>query len=304
MKAIRLLFLFAGLSICCSGCGGNSFFSKKAAPAPEITSDLNMKFVYIPPGSFVMGSPAHEPGRFDDEVRQEVTLTRGFYLQTTEVTQGQWEAIMQNNPSHFDQCGNRCPVENVSWVDVQTFIQRLNEDTRDGQYRLPTEAEWEYACRLGRKKNIFFRMLDAGVGAVNAMYFSLMESELLPSLDCLSTSEANYNGEFPCAGCPKGEYRKTTLPVGSLAPNKLGIYDMTGNVYEWCLDYYGLQQCPSSFPLNKVSDPVGACNGKFKVYRGGSWMSCFRYCRPAYRGKARPDYSAKNIGFRLVKEPS
>ncbi len=303
MKTIRLFFLLAGLIIWCSGCGGNMFFSKKAAPAPKITSHLNMAFVYIPSGTFVMGSPAYETGRFDDEIRQKVTLTKGFYIQTTEVTQGQWEAVMVKNPSHFEQCGKRCPVENVSWNDAQEFIRRLNEDVGGGKYRLPTEAEWEYVCRLGQKKNVFSRILDAGVRAVNVLYFSVFEEELMSSLDCLSTDEANYNGQLPCAGCPKGEYRDTTLPAGSLAPNKLGIYDMTGNVYEWCLDHYCLQQCASTFPLNKISDPVGDCNGKFKVYRGGSWMSCFRYCRPAYRGKARPDYSAKNIGFRLVKEP-
>ncbi len=218
---------------------------------------------------------------------------------------------MQDNPSYFDECGRRCPVENVSWNDVQVFIQRLNEKSgEENTYRLPTEAEWEYACRMGRKKNIFSRMVDGAIGVVNTLHYAFIktglvpfqQTELIPTQDCLSTEEANYNASFPCAGCPKDDYRGKTLPVASLQPNQIGLYDMIGNVYEWCQDNYGSLKCPSTFPMYKCCDPKGCCRGECKVYRGGSWMSCFRYCRPAYRGRARPDYEAKNIGFRLVKE--
>ncbi|MBW2606595.1 MAG: caspase family protein [Deltaproteobacteria bacterium] len=124
----------------------------KRPPKPKskkISDSLGMKFVSIMPGTFMMGSPSSEPGRESDEKQHQVTLTKGFYMQTTEVTQGQWRAVMGNNPSHFENCGDDCPVEKVSWNDAQGFIRRLNQKEGSDKYRLPTEAEWEYAARAG-----------------------------------------------------------------------------------------------------------------------------------------------------------
>ena len=252
---------------------------------PSFTNDLGMKFVYIKPGNFIMGSPSGEPGRAGDEKQHRVTLTRGFYLQTTEVTQGQWKAVMGSNPSHFTSCGDDCPVEKVSWDDCQKFIQKLNRMQNDHQYRLPTEAEWEYACRAGTTTPFSFGR-------------------------CLSTDQANYRGDFPLNGCSKGKDRKKTLPVGSLSPNAWGLYDMHGNVGEWCQDWYG------DYPLGSLTDPVGSSwwewwdrifrvsgwrTSSYRVSRGGSWSNGAGYCRSAYRFRGRPGNRDYYLGFRLAR---
>lgn len=267
-----------------SACAGNSSVKSDKSRAPEIQNNLKMAFVFIPPGDFVMGSPPGEPGRFSDETRHKVVITKGYYLQTTEVTQGQWESVMFNNPSAFDECGYNCPVENVSWNDVQAFIRRLNARAGGVTYRLPTEAEWEYACRLGGGNNIVADMLSGVAGLFSADH-------------CLSTDDVNYNGNYPLPDCPVGVYRETPLPVASFAPSEIGLYDMRGNVYEWCADRYG------PYPGGKVMDPVGRSYGNYRVFRGGSWYSSARYCRAAYRGKEKADYKYHNLGFRLVKVP-
>ncbi len=246
-------------------------------PGPANTkrfrNDLGMEFVYIEPGTFTMGSPPDEPGRDDDEVAHRVTLTKGFYLQTTEVTQGQWEAVMGGNPSYFKKCGKKCPVEGVSWEDAQRFIEMLND--RDGriQYRLPTEAEWEYAARAG----------TAGPFAFGK---------------CLSTDQANFNGNFPIPGCPKGESRHTTVPVASFPANARGLHDMHGNVFEWCQDWYGV------YAGNPETDPAGPEQGASRVLRGGSFDNFARYCRSANRSGFDPSDSHSKFGFRLAAPPS
>ena len=155
-----------------------------------------------------MGSPSGETGRDNDETQHQVTLTKGFYMQTTEVTQGQWMAVMGNNPSYFKNCGNDCPVEQVSWNDVQEFIRRLNQKEGGSSYRLPTEAEWEYAARAGT-----ITPFNTG--------------------NCLSTDQANYDGNYPLSGCSKGEYRKTTNESRSLSHRMHGVFttctEMSGN---------------------------------------------------------------------------
>ncbi|QTA82859.1 Sulfatase-modifying factor enzyme domain-containing protein [Desulfonema limicola] len=176
-------------------------------------SEIKMKFVYIRPGEFMMGSPKDEPERSDDEVLHKVILTKGFYMQTTPVTQAQWKAVMGSNPSRFKDGGDNCPVENVSWDDAQDFIKALNKTAGKQKYRLPTEAEWEYACRAGTKTPFYTGR-------------------------CLGTDQANYDGNNPLKGCPKGIYRKKTTPVGSFPSNPWGLYDMHGNVWEWCQDWY------------------------------------------------------------------
>ena len=215
-------------------------------PQPEFparfTNSLGQEFVYIKPGTFWMGSPSDEPERDNDETRHKVTLTKGFYLQTTEVTQGQWERVMGNDPSYFKDCGADCPVENVSWEDIQEFIRKLNRE-EGKKYRLPTEAEWEYACRAGTETPFSFGK-------------------------CLSTDQANYDGNYPMPGCGKGAYREKPAPVKSFAPNAWGLYDMHGNVYEWCEDWLGV------YPSGAVTDPEGPSNASVRVLRGGGWGNC------------------------------
>lgn len=239
-----------------------------------ITNGFGMTFVYIEPGSFFMGSPREEPGRSDDEVFHMVTLTEGFHMQTTEVTQGQWMAVMEGeNPSHFNTCGSDCPVENVSWDMVQGFIQALNQKTGE-TYRLPTEAEWEYAARAGTTTPFCYGR-------------------------CLSTEQANYAGTYPLTGCSPGIYRQQTIPAGSLnAPNAWGLHDMHGNVWEWCQDFY------ANYPRNNVSNPlvVVDVDTVLRVLRGGSWNVNARNCRSAFRNRNTPSDRFSNAGFRLVRE--
>jgi formylglycine-generating enzyme required for sulfatase activity/serine/threonine protein kinase len=231
---------------------------------------LGLSFKYIPPGSFLMGSPADEAGREKDEAAFRVTLTRGFYIGVTEVTQDQWRRVMGSNPSHFKRCGRNCPVENVSWHDVQKFIEKLNTRTGTRKYRLPTEAEWEYACRAGTTGPFAFG-------------------------NCLNTGLANYNGRYPLAGCPGGTYISRTLPVRSFRPNRWGLYDMHGNVWEWCQGWLG------EYPRGTAVNPVGSTNRRFRTIRGGSWETDDLVCRSANRNIFRPGGRSVSIGFRLVK---
>jgi len=248
---------------------GTPDVDKHKTAGKVITNRFGMTFIYIPPGTFMMGSPKDEPERYDDEKLHEVTLTRRFYMQTKTVTQGQWKAVMGYNPSYFKDCGDNCPVENVSWNDAHEFIRKLNELDRGGNtYRLPTEAEWEYACRAGTITPFAFGK-------------------------CLSTDEANYNGNYPLEGCPKGKYRGKMIPVGSLKANDWGLYDMHGNVWEWVQDWYG------DYPSGSVTDPVGPERGSGRVLRGGSWNNFAAICRSAYRSRSVPVNRYGSIGFRL-----
>ncbi len=238
---------------------------------PSFTNSLGMEFRFIKPGSFMMGSPTNEPGRDDDETQHKVTLSKGFYIQTTEVTQGQWKAVMGENPSTFKDCGDDCPVESVSWNVVQEFIKGLNK--REGKkYRLPTEAEWEYSCR-----------------AETTTPFSFGK--------CLKTDQANYDGNKPLKGCPKGECRKKTIPVKRFAPNAFGIYDMHGNVWEWCQDWYG------EYSSNPKADPTGPSDGFSRVFRGGSRNNSSGDCRSANRNGFAPRFRNNGRGFRLALSP-
>ncbi len=233
------------------------------------TNEFGMKFVYIPPGTFIMGSPVDEQYRNNDEDLHPVTLTKGFFMQTTEVTQRQWKALMGGNPSKFSSCGGDCPVEMVSWNDVQVFIKKLNAAAKGRTYRLPTEAEWEYACRAGTKTPYYFG-------------------------DVLSAEQANYNGHLTLPGSPRGRNRNSTVPVAGFAPNAFGLYDMHGNVFEWCHDWYG------KYPEGLATDPGGAEKGLSKVCRGGGMSSYAKRCRSANRTKHLPDYWNFYIGFRLA----
>ena len=237
-----------------------------------IENSIGMKFVRIPPGTFMLGSPPDEPGHTFNEKQHQVTLTKEFYMQTTEVTQGQWKKVMGHNPSQFNKCGDDCPVEKVSWNDVQDFIHKLNQREGSGIYRLPTEAEWEYAARAGTKTPFAFGR-------------------------CLSTDQANYDGNYPFPECANGEFRKKTVSVGSFSPNSWGLYDMHGNVWEWCLDWY------KSYPPGSATDPTGPPKGSSRLHRGGSWFSGAGPCRSANRNFSSPNSRKFDLGFRLVLIP-
>lgn len=267
-------FLVICIILVCFLSGCAVITKERAAPLSRktFTNSLGMKFIYVPPGTFLMGTPADERGAGKDEKQHQVTISRAFYLQTTEVTQGQWNMVMGNNPSFFKECGNNCPVEEVSWNDVREFIKRLNQMMGTGEYRLPTEAEWEYACRAGAKTPF-----NTG--------------------PCLSTEEANYQGNFPYFGCPPGQYQFETVKTGSYLPNSWGLYDMHGNVSEWCQDWKG------EYPAGHVTDPEGPPLGRYRVIRGGSWGREASACRSAKRHHCPPESRSNRIGFRLARTP-
>ena len=249
----------------CEGSGSRPGGGSAGPAAGETwTNTLGMEFVGVPAGSFVMGSPEDEEGRYSDEVQREVRISRGFWIGRYEVTQGEWEAVMGANPSFFfDECGVRCPVETVSWEDVQEFIRRLNarETGRGYVYRLPTEAEWEYAARAG-------------------------------------TTGARY-GELDEIAWYGGNSGLKTHPVGEKRANAWGLYDMLGNVWEWTADWYG--EYPSgavSDPRGPGtgSDRVIRGGGSDPVIRYGA-----RSVRSANRSRHSPAFGHGALGFRLVR---
>jgi formylglycine-generating enzyme required for sulfatase activity len=217
-----------------------------------------MKFAYIPAGEFVMGSPADEIGRDSNETRHRVKLTRAFMMTTTPVTQSQWKAVMGENPSFFK--ADDLPVENVSWDDAVAYCQMLCEQ-EGKQYRLPTEAEWEYACRAG-------------------------------------TTTAYYTGDGEAALDVAGWYHanseERTQPVGQKKSNAWGLCDVHGNVWQWCND------CFADYPAGDVSDPKGPPEGSSRVLRGGAWVSSPHFCRSANRGWNSPHTRHYRLGFRVV----
>ena len=234
----------------------------------DLGGGVKMELVLIPAGEFMMGSPASEAQRYADEGPQRtVRISRPFYLARTEVTQAQWQAVMGNNPSHFKGDG-RLPVEQVSWNDAQEFCRKLSAKA-GVTVRLPTEAEWEYACRAGTATPFHFG-------------------------STITTDQANYDGNYPYGGGPKGVYRQKTVAVGSFPANAWGLHDMHGNVWEWCQDLYG------AYAAGSVTDPTGAGSGTERVLRGGSWSSGATYCRCAYRSGSRPAYRFDDIGFRVA----
>jgi len=240
---------------------------------PPVANSLGMGFVYIVPGTFMMGSSTNEPERVSDEIQHTVILSKGYYMQTTEVTQGQWKAVMGSNPSNFSSCGDDCPVEYVSWNDSQAFITALNTlEGTDVVYRLPTEAEWEYSARAGTQTPFAFGY-------------------------CLGTDQANYDGNHPLTGSSSGIFRNTPVAVASFFPNDWALYDMHGNVREWCQDWYG------DYSSGSVTDPSGPSTGSNRVLRGGSWNYSAKYCRSAFRYGYNPGFRGNYVGFRLAYSP-
>ena len=258
---------------------GSGFHAKSGSTVnirPQTyTNSLDMNFVRLPAGAFTMGSPGDELGRESDEGPQHgVTLTEAFYMQTTEVTQAQWEAVMGNNPSTFKGCAD-CPVEHVSWDDVQDFITAINTLGEGGTYGLPTEAQWEYAARAG---------------STTAFYNGGITETL-----CVDDPNLDIIGWY-CYNASGGTYG--TRSVARKMCNAWGLYDMSGNVSEWCQDWYGSNYYSSSPSVN----PTGPESGSHRVKRGGAWYSNARVCRSAERNYSRPDLRYY-MGFRLLWQP-
>jgi len=199
-------------------------------------------------------------GDSEEQPVHGVTLTKAFDLQTTEVTQGQWKAVMGDNPSHFTK-GDDYPVEKVSWHDAQAFLKKLNTMDPGKNYRLLTEAEWEYACRAGTT------------------------GERYGELDAIAWYDKNSGGR--------------THPVGQKQPNAWGLYDMLGNVWEWCADWYG----ENYYANSPSTDPRGPSSGSYRVLRGGSWYNSAFYTRSAYRCRNNPAYCYSDYyGFRCARD--
>jgi uncharacterized protein (TIGR02996 family) len=251
----------------------------------ETVNSVRMRFALIPPGSFLMGSPEDEPERYADEnPLHPVTITRPFWMGVHTVTQGQYRAVMDINPSAFqpghegehlvaDLDAAELPVDSVSWEDARAFCRALSslpEEQRARRlYRLPTEAEWEYACRAGTTTPFH-------VG------------------DMLSTDQANFDGNEHDKLVSKNGHRQHPTTVGSFPPNAFGLYEMHGNVWEWCHDWF-----TSDYHGCSSTDPTGAETGDDHVLRGGSWFSRAGVCRCACRN---PIASHEATGFRVVLE--
>ncbi len=229
-----------------------------------------MEFIWIKGGCYKMGSPASEAGRDGDEQQHKVCVD-GFYLGKKEVSQAEWQEIMGSNPSKY-KTSNSLPVERVSWDDAQVFLGKLTDS--DKVFRLPSEAEWEYAARAGSSTPFF-------TGAA------------------LSSKQANYDGNHPYGNTAKGKYPRKTMRVGSYPANGWGLYDMHGNVWEWVNDWYGEEYYTSSPQKN----PAGPSSSWYRVIRGGGWYSFAKGCRSANRDWNTPDENGVNIGFRVVLAP-
>ena len=230
--------------------------------------DVPFTMRWIPAGRFLMGSPKSELERYDDEVQHEVTISRGFWLAETTVTQALWRQVIGENPSEYE--GDQHPVDSISWDNCSDFIEKLNQHYQlSVQFRFPTEAEWEYACRAGTQTPFHFG-------------------------SNINTDYINFNGNYPYDKGKKCEYRGCTVDVSALPCNKWGLYQMHGNVWEWCFDFFddhlkGLQV-----------DPPGLKVGTLRVLRGGSWFNVGRDIRSARRIAFGPEVRDVNTSLRLA----
>ena len=223
----------------------------------ELGNDAKMDFVLIPAGTFMMGA---EDSKADEKPVTKVTITQPFYFGKYEVTQEQWQAVMGSNPSYYK--GTNLPVEQVSWNAAQGFLTNLNDRVKGYRFRLPSEAEWEYACRAGTTTQYSFGDGDAAL---------------------------------PEYGWFTGNGERKTHPVGEKKPNPWGLYDIHGNVWEWCQDWY------APYPGGEVTDPTGPATGTTIVMRGGSWSHGSRDLWSSFRfGKFNRDFPFRSVGFRVV----
>ncbi|MBE9165243.1 MULTISPECIES: formylglycine-generating enzyme family protein [Microcoleaceae] len=260
-------FIFEIITVDKHGKPTNKQSGKAYQKEEDLGNGIKLEMVHIRAGSFMMGAPSGE-GDDDERPQHKVTFAQPFYLGKYPITQEQWQAVMGNNPSYFK--GGKRPVENVSWDDAVSFCQKLSEKT--GKiYRLPNEAEWEYACRAG---------------TTTAFHFG---ETITPDL-------VNCDGNNPYGAAPKGFYRQETTPVGSFGPNAFGLYDMHGNIWEWCADpwhdnYNGAPSDGSSWETGRNDD---------RVLRGGSWNLNAVNCRATYRSYNSAGHSQWDWGFRVV----
>ena len=284
-RVICLVLMLAAL--CAAG-----LWAQQASVSPNM--------VRVSGGTFVMGSPDYEPGRFRDEGPQRQVTVNAFYMNKYPVTQKEYEEVMGNNPSYF--LGPNLPVERVNWYEAVEYCNKLsqkegltpaytidktrkdpnNRNSGDSLqwlvtwnrnangYRLPTEAEWEYASRAGT-------------------------TTPYSTGDNIVTTSANFNGYFPYNDNDRGTYRETTTDVGSFSQNPWGLYDMHGNVWEWCWDWYG------PYGSEAQTNPLGQGSGILRVLRGGSWYNFGQDLRSAYRYSYPPSFRYNNFGFRLVR---
>ncbi len=249
-------------------------------PTGTVTNSIGMRLVWIPAGEFLMGAAADDPGGREDEKPQHpVRISRPFLMGVFEVTQGEFQQVMGANPSFFanvpDVDCRRSPVDDVTWHAAVDFCRRLSAlpaERRAGRvYRLPTEAEWEYACRAGTTGPFHFG-------------------------DSLSSRQANFNGNYPFGGAPPGPFLNRTTTVGSYAANAFGLHDMHGNVSEWCADKFDRDY----YHVSPRADPAGPERGTSPVIRGGDWYSDARDCRSAFRYAEFPEATSYAMGFRVV----
>jgi formylglycine-generating enzyme required for sulfatase activity len=257
-------------------------------PVETVTNSVGMKFAPIPAGKFTMGSPPAEKARNDDEPQHEVTISHPFHLGIHEVTQGQFAKVMGNNPSFFSAAGKgqervkgkdtaEYPVDNVTWFDAVAFCERLGdlpaEKAAGRRYRMPSEAEWEYACRAG---------------TTTVFHFG----------DKLNAWSANFCGlsyaAYGDAGA--GPFLRATNTVGHFTANAFGLFDMHGNVQEWCQDWYAAD----AYNTGEAKDPQGPVKGTERVVRGGAWPHSGKSLRSAVRSKLAPDEKNYRTGFRVV----
>ncbi len=259
---------------------------KNPKPGDIATNSIGMKLAYIPPGKFQMGSPQGEKERESvakgSELQHEVELTKGFYLGVYAVTQEEYETVMGKNPSWFcaDSDGkdkvagintSRFPVESVNWEEAMEFCRKLS--AKEGKaYRLPSEAEWEYACRAGTTTPFHYG-------------------------ETITTDQVNYDGNYPYGNGAKEVHRERTMKGGSLAPNAWGLFDMHGNVWQWCEDWYDKDYYNNSPRAN----PLNTKEGSARVLRGGCWNSFARDCRSAIRDRSEPSYRGSFVGFRVAR---
>jgi formylglycine-generating enzyme required for sulfatase activity len=268
------------------------------------TNSLGIKFQYIPSGEFMMGiSTGDLNGDECEEPQHRVEITKPFYLGRYPITQEQWEMIMKDRPFYFDDAGRTVPAENVSWNRAQEFLEKLNEmEGRDGSssnpmYRLPTEAEWEYAARAGTTTELYNGKLEERgefesqnldkiawfAGNAQANYESSV------SFDILVGSETYLYKNVP--------FEKTgPQPVGKKYPNSWGLYDMIGNIWEWCEDWYS----ENFYHFTEVIDPKGPPEGEEKVVRGATFVNCNKTCRVSFRDSHKPTRDDPLIGFRVL----
>jgi formylglycine-generating enzyme required for sulfatase activity len=237
----------------------------------DLGNGIKIEMVVIPGGEFWMGSSATESGSGESERPQHLVSVPNFCMGRYPSTQAQYEALMGKNPSMFRGNSNSLPVEQVSWNDAQDFCRELNKRSQR-KYGLPSEAQWEYACRAGTKTSFYFG-------------------------ETITSQIANYNGNYTYKSEEKGVYRSKPTPVGSFPPNGFGLNDMHGNVWEWCEDEWheNYQEAPTD-----GSVWINSKNNNFRLLRGGSWSIDPNYCRSAFRHRGAADVRDRNIGFRLV----